>query len=128
MIWRFIRHRINNLDKRFQEAQQELIRSLYGREDTPPRWKFCVSYANGNLGQSVGSLFVKKYFDEQSKADVSLNKAVYFSEMEIIQYFFMDVARSQHTLIFDREQSFARGLRDSFSSSSSALLENLLHF
>ena len=73
MIWRFIRHRINNLDKRFQEAQQELIRSLYGREDTPPRWKFCVSYANGNLGQSVGSLFVKKYFDEQSKADVSLN-------------------------------------------------------
>ena len=73
VIWRFIRHRINNLDKRFQEAQQELIRSLYGREDTPPRWKFCVSYANGNLGQSVGSLFVKKYFDEQSKADVSLN-------------------------------------------------------
>ena len=71
VIWRFIRHRINNLDKRFQEAQQELIRSLYGREDTPPRWKFCVSYANGNLGQSVGSLFVKKYFDEQSKADVS---------------------------------------------------------
>ena len=100
MIWRFIRHRINNLDKRFQEAQQELIRSLYGREDTPPRWKFCVSYANGNLGQSVGSLFVKKYFDEQSKADVSLNKAVYFSEMEIIPCVFMDVARSQHTLIF----------------------------
>ena len=33
--------------------------------------------------------------------------------------------------IFDREQSFARGLRNSFSSSSSsssALLENLLHF
>ena len=70
VIWRFIRHRINNLDKRFQDAQQELIRSLYGREDTPPRWKFCVSYANGNLGQSVGSLFVKKYFDERSKADV----------------------------------------------------------
>ena len=85
------------MDKRFQEAQQELIRSLYGREDTPPRWKFCVSYANGNLGQSVGSLFVKKYFDEQSKADVSLNKAVYFSEMEIIPFVFMDVARSQHT-------------------------------
>ena len=70
VIWRFIRHRINNLDKRFQSAQQELIRSLYGREDTPPRWKFCVSYANGNLGHSVGSLFVKKYFDERSKADV----------------------------------------------------------
>ena len=99
VIWRFIRHRINNLDKRFQEAQQELIRSLYGREDTPPRWKFCVSYANGNLGQSVGSLFVKKYFDEQSKADVSLNRAVYYSEMEIIPCVFMDAAISQYTII-----------------------------
>ena len=100
MIWRFIRHRINNLDKRFQEAQQELIRSLYGREDTPPRWKFCVSYANGNLGQSVGSLFVKKYFDEQSKADVSLNRAVYYSGiMEIIPCVFMDAAISQYTII-----------------------------
>ena len=52
-------------------AQQELFRSLYGREETPPRWKFCVAYGNGNLGNSVGSLFVRKYFDEQSKADVS---------------------------------------------------------
>ena len=57
---------------RFQEAQQELYRSLYGREDTPPRGKFCVAYSNGNLGNSVGALFVKKYFDERSKADVSL--------------------------------------------------------
>ena len=64
------------MDKRFQDAQQELIRSLYGREDTPPRWKFCVSYANGNLGQSVGSLFVKKYFDERSKADVGYDLKV----------------------------------------------------
>ena len=58
---------------RFQNAQQELFRSLYGREETPPRWKFCVAYGNGNLGNSVGALFVKKYFDEQSKADVSKN-------------------------------------------------------
>jgi predicted metalloendopeptidase len=26
---------------------------------------------NGNLGNSVGALFVRKYFDEQSKGDVS---------------------------------------------------------
>ncbi|MEO2044062.1 MAG: M13 family metallopeptidase N-terminal domain-containing protein [Nitrospinaceae bacterium] len=70
VMWRFVRHRINNLDKRFQEAQQELYRNLYGREETPPRLKFCVAYGNGNLGNSVGALFVKKYFDEGSKADV----------------------------------------------------------
>ena len=70
IIWRFIRHRINNLDRRFQKAQQELYRNLYGREDTPPRGKFCVAYTNGNLGNTVGALFVKKYFDERSKADM----------------------------------------------------------
>lgn len=72
VIWRFIRHRINNLDKRFQEAQHELYRSLYGREETPPRWKFCVAYGNANLGNSVGALFVKKYFDERSKAEMEI--------------------------------------------------------
>lgn len=59
-------------------AQQELFRSLYGREETPPRWKFCVAYGNGNLGNSVGSLFVRKYFDEQSKADVSCSTTYTF--------------------------------------------------
>jgi predicted metalloendopeptidase len=54
------------------KAQQELYRRLYGREETPPRKKFCVAYVNGNLGNSVGALFVKKYFDEQSKEDVSI--------------------------------------------------------
>ena len=58
-------------------AQQELFRSLYGREETPPRWKFCVAYGNGNLGNSVGSLFVRKYFDEQSKADVSCSTYIF---------------------------------------------------
>eukprot|EP00091_Calanus_sinicus_P001250 TRINITY_DN11215_c0_g1_i1.p1 TRINITY_DN11215_c0_g1~~TRINITY_DN11215_c0_g1_i1.p1 ORF type:complete len:200 (-),score=43.15 TRINITY_DN11215_c0_g1_i1:125-724(-) len=67
---RFIRHRINNLDKRFEKIQNELYRLLYGREEMPARWKFCIAYVNGNLGMSVGSLFVRKYFDGQSKQDM----------------------------------------------------------
>ena len=35
------------------------------------RWKFCVQYVNGNLGNAAGSMFVKKHFDEKSKEDVS---------------------------------------------------------
>jgi hypothetical protein len=46
-------------------------RLLYGREEMPARWKFCIAYVNGNLGMAVGSLFVTKYFDVQSKQDVS---------------------------------------------------------
>ena len=47
-----------------------MYRLLYGREEMPARWKFCIAYVNGNLGMSVGSLFVRKYFDGQSKQDV----------------------------------------------------------
>lgn len=36
----------------------------------PARWKFCIAYVNGNLGMSVGSLFVREYFDGQSKQDM----------------------------------------------------------
>jgi len=70
ILMRFIRHRINNLDKRFEKIQNELYRLLYGREEMPARWKFCIAYVNGNLGMSVGSLFVHKYFDGQSKQDM----------------------------------------------------------
>lgn len=70
VLMRFIRHRINNLDKRFEKIQNELYRLLYGREEMPARWKFCIAYVNGNLGMSVGSLFVRKYFDSQSKQDM----------------------------------------------------------
>ena len=48
-----------------------LLRLLYGREEMPARWKFCIAYVNGNLGMAVGALFVNKYFDGQSKQDVS---------------------------------------------------------
>ena len=58
---------------RFEKIQNELYRLLYGREEMPARWKFCIAYVNGNLGMSVGSLFVRKYFDGQSKQDVRAN-------------------------------------------------------
>ena len=82
VLWRFVRHRINNLDARFEIAQHALYRMLYGREETPPRHKFCVSYVNGNLGNVVGNLFVKKHFDSQSKQDVS--EALWAMVIEIL--------------------------------------------
>lgn len=71
VLWRFIRHRLNNLDQRYPKALQELYKKLFGREELPPRRKFCVTYVKGNLGNAVGALFVQKYFDEDSKQDVS---------------------------------------------------------
>ncbi|CAH0579415.1 unnamed protein product [Chrysodeixis includens] len=69
LLWRFVRHRVNNLDDRFQSAKQQFYFILFGREQAPPRWKNCVSQVNSNMGMALGSMFVRKYFDEMSKND-----------------------------------------------------------
>ncbi|XP_055588179.1 neprilysin-4 [Uranotaenia lowii] len=69
ILWRFVRHRINNLDDRFLQAKQKFSNVLFGREKSPPRWKNCVNQVNANMGMAVGAMFVRKYFDENSKRD-----------------------------------------------------------
>ncbi|KAH8409834.1 hypothetical protein KR222_009267, partial [Zaprionus bogoriensis] len=69
MMWRFVRHRINNLDDRFDDIKQNFYHSLFGREESPQRWKVCIAQVNTNMGMAVGSMFVSRYFDDNSKRD-----------------------------------------------------------
>lgn len=69
MLWKFVRHRINSLDDRFQDAKQEFYNVLIGRKKSPPRWKTCVNQVNSNMGMAVGAMFVREYFDDSSKQD-----------------------------------------------------------
>ncbi|KAL9897905.1 glutamate receptor IID isoform 1-T1 [Glossina fuscipes fuscipes] len=69
LMWRFIRHRINNVDDRFDDTKQTFYHALFGREESPSRWKVCISQVNTNMGMALGSMFVRKYFDENSKKD-----------------------------------------------------------
>ncbi|KAL1492631.1 hypothetical protein ABEB36_010862 [Hypothenemus hampei] len=69
LLWRFIKHRTSNLDSRFLDSEQKFYHALFGIEKRPPRWKFCVSQTNTNMGMAVGALFVQNYFDENSKTD-----------------------------------------------------------
>ncbi|KAM7360462.1 M13 family metallopeptidase neprilysin 4 isoform 2-T2 [Cochliomyia hominivorax] len=69
LLWRFVRHRINNVDDRFDDIKQTFYHALFGREESPSRWKVCISQVNTNMGMALGSMFVRKYFDENSKKD-----------------------------------------------------------
>ncbi|CAH1957222.1 unnamed protein product [Acanthoscelides obtectus] len=71
VVWRFVRHRTSNLDERFSKAKQRFYHVLFGREKSPPRWQFCVAQVNSDMGMALGSLFVKRYFDKQSKMDTT---------------------------------------------------------
>ncbi|GBP37188.1 Neprilysin-4 [Eumeta japonica] len=86
LLWRFVRHRVNNLDDRFQSAKQQFYFILFGREEAPPRWKNCISQVNSNMGMALGSMFVRKYFDEMSKNDtLTMTREIQQSFRELLR-------------------------------------------
>jgi endothelin-converting enzyme/putative endopeptidase len=44
--------------------------TLQGVQEQRPRWKRCVSYVDGDLGEALGQSFVKETFGPQAKADM----------------------------------------------------------
>jgi endothelin-converting enzyme/putative endopeptidase len=42
---------------------------LTGAKELRPRWKRCVQYTDGDLGEALGQAFVKEAFGQQAKAD-----------------------------------------------------------
>lgn len=63
-------NRIKNLDSRFENILEDYYRDQYGTKSIPARWKKCIDFVNGNLGTAVSALYVRKYFDLQSKHKV----------------------------------------------------------
>jgi endothelin-converting enzyme/putative endopeptidase len=44
--------------------------TLQGVQEQRPRWKRCVSYVDGDLGEALGQSFVKETFGPQAKSDM----------------------------------------------------------
>ena len=68
-------HLLNNfsgyLSKDFEKANFDFYQTtLRGTSEMKPRWEKGVNIVNGNLGEPLGQLFVKKYFSEESKKRV----------------------------------------------------------
>jgi endothelin-converting enzyme/putative endopeptidase len=45
-------------------------KTLQGVEEQRPRWKRCVSYVDGDLGEALGQVFVREAFGPQAKTDM----------------------------------------------------------
>ncbi|KAM4704519.1 endothelin-converting enzyme 1 isoform 2-T3 [Rhinophrynus dorsalis] len=68
MMWNLVRKASSFLDQRFQDAEEKFMEVMYGTKKTClPRWKFCVSDTDNNLGFALGTMFVKATFAEDSK-------------------------------------------------------------
>ncbi|XP_052252371.1 neprilysin-4-like isoform X2 [Dreissena polymorpha] len=67
MVWRIIQNRARNLNQTFQDIIGEYNKVMYGQNSQEARWKSCMGYTILQLGQAVGSLYVRQAFDEAAK-------------------------------------------------------------
>ncbi|XP_053546209.1 endothelin-converting enzyme 1 isoform X2 [Bombina bombina] len=68
IMWNLVKKTGTFLDQRFQDAEEKFMEVMYGTKKTClPRWKFCISDTDNNLGFALGALFVKATFAEGSK-------------------------------------------------------------
>ncbi|XP_055515409.1 endothelin-converting enzyme 1-like isoform X2 [Leucoraja erinacea] len=68
MIWNVVMKTADCLDHRFQDAEEKLLTAMSGTKKTcNTRWKSCVGDTDGTLGFSLGAMFVKATFAEDSK-------------------------------------------------------------
>ena len=67
--WHLITAAAPALPKRFVDEDFEFYsKTLTGTPENEPRWKRCVSSANGELGFALGKAYVKDYFPPEAKA------------------------------------------------------------
>jgi len=67
--WKLISDSSPYLGAEFENESFDFYgRKLSGQEEMEPRWKRVVKVVDDNLGEATGQIFVKLYFDPQSKA------------------------------------------------------------
>ena len=67
LMWRAAAASMSYLTQQAQQISLKFSQKVTGKSELPPRWRKCVSAASGSLANAVGSLYVQKYFDEDSK-------------------------------------------------------------
>ncbi|KAG6447822.1 hypothetical protein O3G_MSEX005180 [Manduca sexta] len=51
----------------FRQLNFELSKAMYETPQRTPRWKICTTETNYNLGDALSYLYVKRYFDDNSR-------------------------------------------------------------
>jgi len=67
LMWRAAAASMSYLTDRALHVNLKFSEKVTGKTELPPRWRKCVSATTGTLANAVGALYVKKYFDEDSR-------------------------------------------------------------
>ncbi|MGA9471173.1 MAG: M13 family metallopeptidase, partial [Terriglobales bacterium] len=67
--WHLVHESVTMLPAAFVNENFEFFsKTLQGTKQLRPRWKRCVSYENGDLGEAIGRIYVQENFPADSKA------------------------------------------------------------
>ncbi|XP_052866853.1 neprilysin-2 isoform X2 [Anopheles cruzii] len=67
VMWRISGFSSIFLTEKLRKRQLQYTTALSGKQEQEPRWKECVELTAGSLPISVGALYIRKYFREDSK-------------------------------------------------------------
>lgn len=67
VIWRAAAASVSYLTEDIRRRQLEYSTELSGRTEREPRWKECVEISSGSFSLAIGSLYVRKFFNEDAK-------------------------------------------------------------
>jgi putative endopeptidase len=69
LTWHYVHVEAHLLSSAFVTENFDFYRkTLTGATELQPRWKRCVAYADGDLGEALGKLYVEKTFPPDAKA------------------------------------------------------------
>ena len=71
LLWGVAMESMSLLNKEPQEIRQQYLKKTSGVAKPSPRFEMCVKDVSDYLSNAVGSMYVKKYFDEESKKSAS---------------------------------------------------------
>jgi putative endopeptidase len=67
--WALLRSAAENLSAPYREADFDFFaKTLRGIPEPPPRWQTCVDTIDRDLGESLGEVFVQRYFTPETRA------------------------------------------------------------
>jgi len=69
LMWRAAAASMAYMNEASDKISLKFSKKLTGKSEEPPRWRKCVGAASGSLANAVGSLYVTKYFNEDSKTE-----------------------------------------------------------
>ncbi|ODM96912.1 Membrane metallo-endopeptidase-like 1 [Orchesella cincta] len=85
VMWRAAAASVSYMSEAVRKLQLDYTTALTGKGEREPRWKECTAITSASLANAVGSLYVRRYFKEESRLNaMEMVKDIKVSFLDIL--------------------------------------------